>query len=358
MHRKQLRLLPRICPQLSSGLSPCLSLAPVVAAMLFLLAAPLIAQDPPPTPAAPTGDSAQQETANPQQSATLVAAPADPDAAWQQNLAAWRAAREHGIAAPTGWLTLIGMDWLKPGLNTLGTAADNAIRIRAVAPEHIGLLTVTGKTVQLLAPAGGFPADLQVDGAPAREGELDISAARPPVIAWHGLKISVLSRGDRFALSIKDFDAAARTSFHGLDWYQADAKFLVAAKWTPFAPPRILKIPTVLGTTLDLPSPGIAEFKLGNTTLRLQPVLEDPSSQILFFLLKDATSRSTTYATARYLHTGLPDHGLDQPGTLILDFNRLENPPCAYSIYATCPLPPEQNRLPVAIEAGEKRYAP
>jgi uncharacterized protein (DUF1684 family) len=289
---------------------------------------------------------------------TTTVAATDSDAAWRQDLAAWRAAREQGIAAPTGWLTLIGMEWLKPGVNSFGTAADNSIRIRAVAPDHIGLLTVTGKTVQLLAPTGGFPAGLEVDGGPAREGEMGTSPAKPPTITWHGLKITVLARGDRFALSIKDSDAAARTRFQGLNWYAPDAKFLIAAKWIPFTPPRILKIPTVLGTTIDLPSPGIAEFKLGNATVRLQPVLEEPNSQVLFFLLRDATSRTATYATARYLHTGMPDNGLDKPGTLILDFNRLENPPCAYSIYATCPLPPEQNRLWVAIEAGEKRYEP
>ncbi len=338
MRELPLREMPRSWPRPWS-----LALGLGFATLGWMLAAPIFAQD-----AAPAAQ----------------AAPADGNAAWQQDLAGWRAAREQGIAAPTGWLTLIGMDWLKPGLNKVGTAADNTIRIRADAPEHIGLFTVNGKTVQLLAPAGGFPADLQVDGAPAREGALETgpatptSAAKPPIISWHGLTLAVLARGERFALRIKDSDATARTSFHGLNWYAPDQRFLVEAKWIPFTPPRIAKIPTVLGTTIDLPSPGIAEFKLGNSTLQLEPVLEDPSSQILFFLLKDATSKTTTYETARYLHTGLPDHGLDQPGTLILDFNRLENPPCAYSIYATCPLPPEQNRLPVAIEAGEKRYAP
>ena len=333
MLEQRLLQMPRSWPRRGN-----FALGVALAALALLPAASILAQD-----AAPTAPAAAR---------------ADPDAAWRQDLAAWRVAREQGIAAPNGWLTLIGMEWLKPGLNSFGTAADNAVRIRAVAPEHIGILTVIGKTVQLLAPAGGFPADLLVDRAPAREGELVITAARPPLITWHGLKIAVLARGDRFALSIKDSDAAARTSFQGLNWYAPDVKFVVEAKWIPFTPPRILKIPTVLGTTIDLPSPGVAEFKLGNTTLRLQPVLEEPNSQVLFFLLRDATSRTTTYATARYLHIRLPDHGLDKPGTLILDFNRLENPPCAYSIYATCPLPPEQNRLWVTIEAGEKRYAP
>jgi uncharacterized protein (DUF1684 family) len=363
MQEQTLRRKPRIWPRRGNpalGLTWYLSLSLALAAQAFLFPVSALAQDPTAAPTAPTGDAAQQAPTSSQESATQAApaSPSDPHAAWQQDLAAWRAAREQEIAAPTGWLTLVGMDWLKPGLNTVGTAADNAIRIRANSPEHIGLLTVNGKTVQLLAPAGGFPADLQVDGAPAREGELDTSAAKPPIIAWHGLTLAVLARGDRFALRIKDSAAVARTSFHGLNWYPPDPRFRVEAKWIPFTPPRILKIPTVLGTTIDQPSPGIAEFRLGSATLRLEPALEDATSQILFFLLRDATSRTTTYATARYFHTGLPDHGLDQPGTLILDFNRLENPPCAYSPYATCPLPPEQNRLPVAIEAGEKRYAP
>lgn len=345
--------MPRDWPQLNLGLVPNLKFASVIAAIGFLLATPLISQEPASPQSAPTGTSAQQEASATKESTAVT----DLDAVWQQNLADWRAAREKGISAPTGWLTLIGMDWLKPGLNSVGTAADNAIRLRAAeAPEHIGILTVIGKTVQLLAPSGGFPPDLEVDGVPAQEGRLAITNTSPSLISWHGLKIAVLARGDRFALSIKDSDAAARTSFHGLNWYPPEPKFLVEARWIPFTPPRILKIPTVLGTTIDLPSPGIAEFKLGNATLRLEPVLEEPDSQILFFLLRDATGKTTTYETARYLHTGLPDHGLDQPGTLILDFNRLENPPCAYSLYATCPLPPQQNRLWVPIEAGEKRY--
>jgi hypothetical protein len=350
MLQQQLRQMPRIWSHRSNRV-----LAIPVAALVLLFVAPLTAQDP---PSAPATDSAHQSSSPAPDSTTPAAAHTDSDAPWQQNLAAWRAAREQEIAAPAGWLTLIGMDWLKPGINAVGTAPDNAIRIRANAPLHIGVLTVIGKTVQLLAPAGGFPADLLVDGATAREGQLDTGTAKPPIIAWHGLTLAVLPRGDRFAFRIKDSDADARTSFHGLNWYPPNPEFLVAAKWIPFSPPHTLKIPTVLGTTIDLPSPGVAEFRLGNAMLRLEPVIETPGAQILFFLLRDATSKTTTYATARYLHTGLPDHGLDQPGTLILDFNRLEDPPCAYSLYATCPLPPEQNRLWVPIEAGEKRYAP
>ena len=300
-------------------------------------------------------------------------APAADDAAWRQELAAWRAGREREVAAPDGWLTLVGMEWLKPGFNSLGAAKDNQIQLRAQAPDHIGLLTVSGKTsagkgaggqavpgnpiVQLLSAAGGFPPDLTVDGAPAREGQLTVTNAKAPIIAWHGLTLAVLLRGERFALRIKDADAPARARFRSLNWYAPDPRFRVTARWIPFDPPRTERIPTGLGSTLDLPTPGIAEFTLDGQTLRLAPVIEDPEGKTLFFILRDTTSQSTTYAEARFLHTGLPDHGLGQPGTLILDFNRLENPACAYTPYANCPQPPELNRLPVALEAGEQLYA-
>jgi uncharacterized protein (DUF1684 family) len=124
----------------------------------------------------------------------------------------------------------------------------------------------------------------------------------------------------------------------------------------PFKPPLVEEIPTVIGTTLKLPAPGLAMFLLDGKILHLEPVLEDPSAKTLFFILRDETSTTTTYGGGRFLHTGLPDHGLDQPGSLTLDFNRLENPPCAYTVYATCPLPPVQNRLTVALQAGERRY--
>jgi len=278
------------------------------------------------------------------------------DAQWRQDLAAWRTQREATISAPDGWLTLIGLEWLKPGVNTVGSAADCQIRIRTQAPEHIGLLTVSPKSLQILAPAGGFPPDLTIDGAPAREGLLAADDAKPNTISWHGLSMMVLHRGNRYALRIKDADSPTRASFHGLNWYPPDPHFRVSAHWIPYNPPHIEKIPTIIGTTLNLPSPGAAEFTLDGKTLRLEPVIEGGDQTVLFFILRDQTSQSTTYEAARFLHTGLPDHGLTSPGHLELDFNQLENPPCAYTSYATCPLPPQQNRLQVSIPAGEERY--
>lgn len=279
-------------------------------------------------------------------------------AEWLHKVDAWRAQREKELSAPDGWLTLIGLDWLKPGVNSFGTAPDNVIKIGAKqAPAHFGLLTVSGTNVQLLAPGGGFPADFQVDGRPAREGTLNFNEAKPSTMTWHGLTMVILPRGGRYALRIKDADSPTRTQFHGLHWYAPDPRFRIQAKWIPYAPPHVEKIPTIIGTTLNLPAPGVAEFMLDGKTLRLEPVFEGGERDRLFFILRDLTSRTTTYEAARFLHTGLPSNGVAAPGTLTLDFNELYNPPCAYTPYATCPLPPEQNRLSVAIEAGEQRYS-
>jgi len=318
------------------------------------------------------GRGAGAQTATDQ---TAAARPAAPDAAelaqWQQDLGAWRAEREREISAPDGWLTLAGLEWLKPGINTLGASADSRIRLPEQAPEHLGLITVSGGSssgsaskaaapgadiVQLLAPAGGFPAELTIDGKPAREETLTVDDAKPSTIGWRGLTLVVLKRGDRYVLRIKDANSPTRAGFHGLNWYAPDPHLRVTARWVPFKPPLVQEIPTVIGTTLKLPAPGLAVFLIGGKVLHLEPVLEDPSGKTLFFILKDETSKTATYGGGRFLHTGLPDHGLDEPGSLTLDFNRLENPPCAYTNYATCPLPPKQNQLEVALEAGERRY--
>ena len=289
--------------------------------------------------------------------ASAQAAVTSAESEWLQDLKTWRTLREKQIDAPGGWLTLVGMEWLKPGANSVGAAADNQIHIHGEAPDHIGLFTVSGKTVQLLSIAGGFPPDLDINGQPAREGPL-VVGVRPSIIRWHGLSMVVLDRGGRYALRIEDADAPTRKDFKGLNWYDPDPQFSVEATWTPYTPQRIEKIPTVIGTTLDLPAPGVAQFTLAGQTFTLEPVLETPDAKTLLFIVSDQTGKQTTYAGGRYLHEPFPDHGLDRPGKLILDFNRLENSACAYTTYASCPLPPIKNRLPIAIEAGEKRFTP
>jgi len=170
------------------------------------------------------------------------------------------------------------------------------------------------------------------------------------------LNLYVIRRESRFALRVKDAQSPSITGFHGLKWYPPDETYRVTAKWIPYVPFKTITLATLVGTNYDQPVPGAAEFLLAGKTWRLEPVLEDPTVAKLFFILRDTTSATTTYPACRFLYTGFPTSGLDKPGELVLDFNRMENPPCAYTPYSTCPLPPAGNRLPIALPVGEQRY--
>jgi uncharacterized protein (DUF1684 family) len=281
------------------------------------------------------------------------------EANWEQDLTAWRTQHAADLQKPDGWLSLSGLEWMVPGDNTVGSAADNKIHLPASGPAHVGVMHLEGKTVTLMPPPGGFAQDLLIDGKPAQAQELRTGADTDkgnPRITSGTLNFYVVRRADRFALRIKDAKSAALVGFHGLKWYPPDAAFRVKARWLPYTPPRSVTLATLIATSYNQPVPGVAEFALGGKSYRLEPVVEDNPAVKLFFILRDTTSASTTYEACRFLYTGLPSNGLDKAGELVLDFNHLENPPCAYTPYATCPLPPPDNRLPIALPVGELRY--
>ena len=281
------------------------------------------------------------------------------DVAGQKDLLKWRAEHATELLKPAGWLSLTGLEWFKSGDNSFGSAPDNSIRLSPNSPAHLGVLRLQGNTVELLAPESGFPEGFLVAGAPVKPQLIPVEAdsdRNAPHLTIGTLNMYVIRRADRVALRVKDSKAPALVNFHGLNWYEPDSKFRVTAKWIPYAPPKSITLDTLAGTKYDQPVPGAAEFTLLGKTYRLEPVLEDPAAHQLFFIVKDTTSVSTTYHACRFLYTVLPDHGLDQPGTLVLDFNRLENPPCAYTPYSTCPLPPPGNRMAIPLPVGEKRY--
>jgi uncharacterized protein len=279
------------------------------------------------------------------------------DASWQSELQSWRVKRASDLQAPEGWLSLIGLDWLQEGDNSFGSAEANLFQIPAKVPAHIANVRLEKGALRLIPPTGGFPKELKLDGKPASEATLFADDAQNPSKLTIGtVAIIIIHRDERYALRVKDTQAPSRSTFHGLSWYAPDENYRIHAKWIPYTPPKVLDIPTILGTVSKLPAPGAAEFAIDGKTVRLEPVLESPDSKELFFILRDTTSKTTTYGGGRFLYTELPDHGVAQPGEVVLDFNRLINPPCAFTAFATCPLPPMQNRLPVAIAAGEKRY--
>jgi uncharacterized protein len=290
----------------------------------------------------------------------LLAAPAfAQDVDWQKELAAWRLQHVADLLKPAGWLSLTGLEWLQAGDNSFGNAADNKIRLTASGTAHIGILRLEGNNIHLLPPPGGFPPDLYVAGVPAKAQAIPVDAdndKNAPHLTIGTLNMYVIRRADRYALRVKDSKSPTLVGFHGLNWYEPDGSYRVKAKWIPYNPPKSVTLSTLAGTTYEQPVPGVAEFVLGGKTYRLEPVLEDPAATQLFFILRDTTSATTTYKACRFLYTVLPTHGVDKPGELWLDLNRLENPPCAYTPFATCPLPPPQNRLPIPLPVGEKRY--
>ena len=291
-------------------------------------------------------------------SAVLLCCTQAQDSPWQKDTTVWREAHKTDLLKPDGWLALVGLEWLQPGDSSIGSAAGNKIHL-ASGPSHLAILHLDGETVTLNPPTEGFPPGFLVTGAPAKSQSLRAEPNKDklsPRLTIGDLNMYVIRREARFALRIKDAHSPAIVGFHGLRWYAPDPVYRVTAKWIPYSPHKIITLATLVGTNYDQPVPGTAEFTLAGKTFRLEPVLEDPDVAKLFFILRDTTSTSTTYGACRFLYTAFPTNGLDKPGELVLDFNRLENPPCAYTPYSTCPLPPPGNRLPIPLPVGEQRY--
>ena len=286
--------------------------------------------------------------------AAMTAAAASPSGTtastddYTAQIEAWRTQRAERLKAPGGWLSLIGLDWLKPGRNTIGSAKGNDIVI-AKAPARLGTITLDGDAATIELETG---TSATIDGAAAaRATLLDDSHEKPTTVAFASVSFYLVDRGGRKGLRIKDSEAATRTGFLGLDNYAIDPTWRIEADWVAFDPPRSLEIPNVLGTIDAMPVPGKAVFTRDGKTWELLPVLESADAQQLFFIIADRTSGKETYGAGRFLYA---DAAKD--GKVVLDFNKAYNPPCAFTPFATCPLAPPENRLPIAVNAGEKRY--
>jgi uncharacterized protein len=262
--------------------------------------------------------------------------------------AAWHAQRERRLAAEDGWLTLVGLLWLKEGENVAGTGSGVSVVFPSKAPARLGTFTRKGSAVSF-QPAPGVV--VTEGGKPFAGGPLKSDTDGPPdVLEAGGLRFNVVVRDERVGLRVKDPDAPKRRDFHGIPTYPADAHWRIDARWEPAAPGTSIPVPTVLGTIDQMPAPGTAIFSIDGKEFRLTPVLEE-GEEDLFFIFSDTTNRTDTYGAGRFLYANPP-----KDGRVVLDFNRAYNPPCAFSPYATCPLPPKQNRLTIPVTAGEKRY--
>ena len=292
----------------------------------------------------------QPETAStPQASATAAAeqAPLDPKAEYDK----WRSDRDQRLRREDGWLTLVGLHWLKEGDNTLGSAKSNRIVMPAKTPAKIGTLQLA-KGVLTFTPATG--ATLTIDEKPVTAAttlQPDVAENGPTVVKSGPVQFYVIRRqGDRYGIRVKDAENAMRVNFKGMDYFPYDPQKRVEARFERYEPVKQIPITDITGVTSNNPSPGALVFELDGKSVRLDPILEEPDD--LFIIFKDETSKDSTYQAGRYLYAKLPKEG----DKVIVDFNKAYNPPCVFTPFATCPLPPKQNELAFRLEAGEKRF--
>jgi uncharacterized protein (DUF1684 family) len=269
-------------------------------------------------------------------------------AAYEQELAQWKAKRLAGLKSDDGWLTLIGLFWLKEGENRFGSDASNDIVLpEGKVPPFAGTLRLAGGKVQLEAQPG---AGITHEGQPVTSLDLQSDADTAPTeLELGSLSFHVISRGEKTGLRVKDSANPARAEFKGTEYYPADRKWLVSARFEPYEPPKPMPIMNVLGMETEETSPGALVFEVEGQTYSLVALREKGDEQF-FIIFADQTSGKETYGAGRYLYADPP--GAD--GRVKLDFNKAYSPPCAFTRYATCPLPPSQNRLPLRVEAGEK----
>jgi uncharacterized protein len=275
---------------------------------------------------------------------SVIAAPAS----YRDEILKYRAEREAELRADDGWLTVTGLFWLKPGRNVAGSAEGSDIRLPKKAPARLGVFELKDGKVTFTADASAH-----VTSGGKHLGAEPIAAPRgdKEALAAGDLRLFVIQREDRFAIRMRDLKSTMRRQFTGLRYFPVRTAYRVRAKFVPYDSPHTIAIPNVLGQAPKMESPGYVTFTLNGKSLRLEPVYETEERQDLFFIFKDLSSRDSTYPAGRFLHTDLPKDGF-----VTIDFNKAYNPPCAFTDFATCPLPPKQNQLPIRIEAGELAY--
>lgn len=269
---------------------------------------------------------------------------------YAREIDAWRAKREAGLRAPDGWLSVVGLQWLREGTSTIGSRKGSDILLPPTAPPRVGTLDlVKGKALVRVEP--GMTVKAQ-DKAVTEMGLRSDKDGKPDVLTIGPVSLYLIERGGRLAFRVKDSESAGRRSFRGLDWYPVSETYRIRARFVPYDPPRKIPIANVLGTVEPMESPGYVAFTVSGREVKLDAVLEEADAKELFVIFKDATAGKDTYPAGRFLYADMP-----KEGQVVLDFNKAYSPPCAFTSFATCPLPPRQNRLAVRIEAGEKKPA-
>lgn len=277
-------------------------------------------------------------------------APAQQDrAAFEQDVAKWRSERVERLRKPDGWLSLVGLHWVEPGVHQVGMADANDIQLRT-GPAKLGTLTLMdGKTMFKPDPSVGV-----IIGSKPASGEMALQSdakGDPTIVAFNNgsANFQVIERSGRYALRVKDANAPTRTGFLGIDYFNPDPSWRVNARFEPHPKGQTIQVASVINTIDPMTNPGKLVFEKDGKTYSLEAV--DEGDGRMFLIYADHTNGKSTYAAGRFLYADPPKNGMT-----VVDFNKSYNPPCVFTHYATCPLPPQENRLDLTINAGEKSY--
>lgn len=259
----------------------------------------------------------------------------------------WHTKRIENLKKETGWLNLVGLFWLKQGENKIGSDKSNDIIFPENAQSFLGKI-VLKDTIVTIVPSSN--ADITSKGK--KIGEIELAndmQGKATILANGSLRWTIIKRGDKYGIRLRDLDAPLLKSFNGIDTYPINSDWKIEAHLDEYSPKKKMLIPNVLGNIDTVLSPGAIVFKINGSEHRLD--VED-AGQSYFVLFADKTSGADTYGAGRFLSVPKPKDG----EKLYIDFNKAYNPPCAFTKYATCPLPPSQNHLKIEVTAGEKNY--
>jgi uncharacterized protein (DUF1684 family) len=259
----------------------------------------------------------------------------------------WHKTMDASLQTEYGWLSVVGLHWLNEGVNSLGgdPSSDVALPVNS-APATVGVLTLENGQVRLSVTNDET---VFVDGSPVTEIILrdDNDEAGASEVKIRNLTFQILKRGDAYGVRVRDPQSPARASFSGRNWFPVDPAYRVVGTFHPYDGVQSIEVDNILGTVTTLKGVGYVTFELGGQAQKL--IAFDGGVGKLWFIFRDTTSGQATYGSGRFLMADL-----SADGTVDLDFNKAYNPPCAFTPYATCPLPPRENHLTLPISAGEK----
>lgn len=260
----------------------------------------------------------------------------------------WHSKRIERLKGDNSWLNLAGLFWLKEGENKFGSASSNDLIFpKDKSPEFIGTFILKDSIVSIKVAEG---INVTANDMPVTELQLkDDLSNEPTVLKLGSLKWYAIKRGDRFGIRLRDLESDLVKNFTGIDRFPVNDKWRISASFVPFEKPKIISIPTIIGTPDKMICRGELHFKIDGKDYTILPVDEDGS---LFIIFADETNGEETYGAGRFVYADPPD----STGKVIIDFNKAYNPPCIFTPFATCPLPPKENVIRTKITAGEKLW--